>query len=70
MKPARILLGLFICWQLFFLVSSNLFSLLPRVRDSWQDKPKAEAIAPEWLHEKGRVADAEGALTRLNTHWA
>jgi hypothetical protein len=70
MKPARILLGLFICWQLFFLVSSNLLSLLPRVRDSWQDKPKAEAIAPDWLHEKGRVAEAERDLTRLTTRWA
>ena len=70
MKPARILLGLFILWQLFFLVSSNLLSLLPRVRDSGQDKPKAEAIASEWLHEKGHLADAERAFTRLATRWA
>jgi hypothetical protein len=70
MKLARILLGLFILWQLFFLVSANLLSLLPRVREFWKDKPKPEAIAPEWLHEKGRIADAERALDRLTTRWA
>jgi hypothetical protein len=69
-KPARILLGVFILWQLFFLVSFNLLSLLPRVREYWQDKPSAEAIAPEWLHEKGRLADAERVLTTLCTRWA
>src|SRR5262245_22219192 len=65
-KPARILLGAFILWQLFFLVSFNLLSLLPRVRGYWKDKPSAEVIAPEWLHEKGRLADAERVLTTLN----
>jgi hypothetical protein len=69
-KPARILLGVFILWQLFFLVSSNLLSLLPRAREFWQDKPSAEAVAPEWLHEKGRLADAERVLTTLTTRWA
>jgi len=70
MKPARILLGLFICWQLFFLLSFNLLSLLQRVREFWQDKPPAEAIAPEWLHEKGRVANAERAVIGVTTRWA
>jgi len=70
MKPARILLGFFICWQILFLLSSNLLSFLPRVREFWQDKPRAEAIAPDWLHEKGRVANAERAVMKLATRWA
>jgi hypothetical protein len=67
---ARILLGVFILWQLFFLLSSNLLSFLPKVRDFGQDKPSAEAVAPDWLHEKGRVADAERMLTGVTTRWA
>jgi len=70
MKLARILLGLFICWQLFFLLSFNLLSLLQRVREFWQDKPSAEAVAPEWLHEKGRVTAAERAVIGVTTRWA
>jgi hypothetical protein len=68
--PARILLGVFILWQLFFLFSSNLLSLLPRVREFWQDKSSAEAVAPDWLHEKGRVAEVERVLTGVTTRWA
>jgi hypothetical protein len=70
MKLARVLLGLFILWQLFFLLSFNLLSLLQRVREFWQDKPSAEAVAPEWLHEKGRVTDVERAVIGVTTRWA
>jgi hypothetical protein len=66
----RFLLGLFILWQLFFLVFSNLLSLLPRVRDSWQNQKLVQTIAPDWSQAKGRVAGAENALTIVATRWA
>jgi hypothetical protein len=69
-KAARILLGVFILWQLVFLVSSNLLSLLPSLREFWQDKRSAEVIAGDWLHEKGRAARAERTAIGITTRWA
>jgi hypothetical protein len=69
-KLARILLGLFILWQLVFLICSNLLSLLPSVRELWRDKSSVEAVAPDWLHDKGRVANTERTLLGMTTRWA
>jgi hypothetical protein len=66
----RFLLGLFILWQLFFLVSSNLLGLLPRARECWQDQKLVQTIAPDWSQAKGRVAGAENALTTITSRWA
>jgi hypothetical protein len=66
----RFFLGLFILWQLFFLVSSNLLSLLPRARECWKDQKLVQTIAPDWSQAKGRVAGAENALMTTTTRWA
>jgi hypothetical protein len=67
---ARFLLGLFILWQLFFLISCNLLSLLPKARESWQNQKLVQTIAPDWSQAKGRIAGAENAATIVTARWA
>lgn len=67
---ARVFLGLFIIWQILFLLSSNLLSLAAKARDYWQDQNLVKTIAPEWSQAKGRVADTEHFLSTTTARWS
>jgi hypothetical protein len=67
---ARLLLGLFIIWQIVFLFFANILSLLGGVRESWRDQPAVEEAAPAWIRGKDRAAGTEKALTRLTNFWS
>ncbi|HZY88938.1 MAG TPA: hypothetical protein VFE78_29200, partial [Gemmataceae bacterium] len=54
---ARGVLGLFVVWQLLFLLSSNLLSVEDAVRAALQKSPPAQRVAPDLFDGKGRVHD-------------
>jgi hypothetical protein len=66
----RFLLGVFIIWQLFFLITSNLLGLLRKFRESWTDQPIVQSIVPDLSKEKGSVADFEQGLAKLTARWS
>lgn len=67
---ARFFLGLFIIWQILFLVSSNLLSLTAKAREYWQDQTLVKKIAPEWSQAKGRIAQIENSWSTVDSHWS
>ncbi len=67
---ARAFLGLFILWQLFFLFSSNIISLLPKARENWAKQRIVQNVAPDWGEAKGPVANAERSLTQVTSRWS
>jgi hypothetical protein len=73
---AQVVLGLFICWQLFFLAASNVLSLANTVRDEdYQESlpPDSEAVIrqalPGWLEKKGHVYHLCDFVTKLTERW-
>jgi hypothetical protein len=67
---ARVFLGAFILWQLFFLLSSNFVSLLPKAREDWAKQRIVQNVAPDWVEAKGPVAKIEQILTRVTSRWS
>jgi hypothetical protein len=67
---ARFFLGLFILWQILFLISSNLLSLVAKAREYWQDQDLVKTIVPEWSQAKGRIAAAEQSWSTIDTRWS
>ncbi len=66
----RIILGLFILWQLFFLFSSNLLGFLPKARESPASQPIIQTLAPDWSESKGTVANWERSLSTITARWS
>jgi hypothetical protein len=69
---ARVALGLFILWQLFFLVAQNFLDL---ARESRDDLPESvqeavEAVAPGWSQKRGPVHEAVEAVTSWTGRWS
>lgn len=76
-STAQVLLGLFILWQLFFLFTSNLFSVATTIRDD-EDYQKAlppdsiavmEQSLPGWLEKKGHLHHVSDHLIKITDHW-
>jgi hypothetical protein len=67
---ARGVLGLFVVWQLLFLLSSNLLSVEDAVRAALQKSPPAQRVAPDLFDGKGRVHDGLRAVERVTLRWA
>jgi hypothetical protein len=67
---SQVLLGLFIVWQLFFLVASNFIKLADSARDDLKDNAVVDAVAPGWTEKKGHVHDAEEVVSGVTTRWA
>jgi hypothetical protein len=67
---ARVFLGAFILWQLFFLFSSNIVSLLPKAREEWANQRVVQIVAPEWGEAKGPAAKIEHSLSTVTSRWS
>jgi hypothetical protein len=76
----QVLLGLFIVWQIIYLVAGNLLNMAQETRSSLADpdnEPKlvqkaAEVVqwlAPGWIKKEGHVYDADEALSGLTKRW-
>jgi hypothetical protein len=66
----RVLLGLFIFWQLLFLPAANLCGLLTCARNRLAEWPPLARAAPDWAQGQGplhRATEAVGGVTR---RWA
>lgn len=70
-RSSQVCLGLFVCWQLWFLLSQNLCKQL----ESWQEaadnktSPAIEAVAPQFGEGKGHVFDAVKWVRHVNQPW-
>src|SRR5713101_5085943 len=68
---SRLLLGLFILGQLFFLFASNLLGILQESKDNLPEHWKApiERLAPGFTKQEGHVWELTETLTRLTKMW-
>jgi hypothetical protein len=66
---ARAVLGLFVVWQLLFLLSSNLLSVEDAVRAALQKSPAAQRVAPDLFEGKGRTHAALREVERVTQRW-
>jgi hypothetical protein len=67
---AQVLLGLFIVWQLFYLLASNSMKLMDEARSQFRDNAVVEAVAPGWAEKTGHIYDAETVLSSVTNRWA
>lgn len=68
---ARLLLGLFILWQLFYLGAENLLGMLEELRT---ESPKQvgeilDEYVPEWRKGEGTFYEATSKLNKITTAW-
>jgi hypothetical protein len=78
-QPPRtsVVLGLLVLWQLFFLLSANLFGFLTTLQRQGGKKDvlvkeavqMIEHLAPGWLREQGHLHEAQRLLTPLDKAW-
>jgi hypothetical protein len=78
-KPGTVsvLLGLFILWQLFFLLASNFLSMATTVRGdtNYQKALPPDAIgvieqtAPGWLNKEGHLYDFGDLIRKITERW-
>jgi hypothetical protein len=66
----QVLLGLFIVWQLFYLLASNFMKLMDEARPELKNNAVIEAVAPGWTEKKGHIHDAEEVLSSVTNRWA
>jgi len=62
---ARVALGLFVVWQLLFLLSSNVLSVADAVRAALHKSPPAQRVAPDLFDGKGAVHAGFRSVERL-----
>jgi hypothetical protein len=67
---ARVLLGLFVVGQLFYLLLANFLGLEEPVRKALVKRPGAEALAPDYLTGKDAVHKALAEAQRWTTRWS
>ena len=67
----RVLLGLFIVWQLWYLVSTNLFGLVQDIQEEVPEKIKnpVHRLAPDWPWKKGHTYDLISTALQCNRPW-
>src|ERR1700730_15242842 len=67
----RLLLGLFILGQLFFLFASNFLGILQESKNDPPERWKApiERLAPGFTKQEGHVWELTETLTRLTKMW-
>lgn len=70
-RTAQVVLGLFICWQLWFLISQNLCKQLEYWQEAASDKkePAVEIVAPEFGGGKGHIFGAVKWVRNVNQPW-
>jgi hypothetical protein len=67
---ARGVLGLFVVWQLLFLLSSNLLSVEDAIRAALRKSPPAQRVAPDLFDGKGSTHSALRIAERVTLRWA
>ncbi len=67
---ARVFLGLFIIWQLLFLFSSNILSLLAKAREVWQNQAAVQSNSPASSETKGATEEFEQRWSNAMSRWA
>lgn len=67
---ASALLGLFVVWQAFFLISSNLLRMADDLKSPLKEVPFAEQVAPDWLRDKGRLHEGVTWIRRADKRWS
>jgi len=65
-----VFLGLFIVWQLFFLLTTNFVPYFEEFRKRWKDSQVLDEIAPGWTEGKRHLADACKLTNELDDRWA
>lgn len=70
-RTAQVLLGVFICWQLWFLLSQNLFGLIEDAQENIEApiKDAVERVAPGFTKEEGHVLDLAKSVSQINKPW-
>lgn len=71
-RTASLLLGVFICWQLWFLFSQNILGLmeeLPEYIEGPKVKKAVEMVAPGFTDSKGHVMDVCKWVSQINKPW-
>jgi hypothetical protein len=69
-RTVQVVLGLFVVWQLVFLIAANLVKLLDHFKEGLQKEPLTETLAPGWSKGEGHIHDAEEVLTGLTRRWS
>lgn len=74
-RTAQVALGVFICWQIYFLVAQNLFGFVEEAKEYIESetvKDTLQHLAPDFAKEegkKGHVYDFSTWVTKTNTPW-
>jgi hypothetical protein len=66
---ARGALGLFVVWQLLFLLASNLLSVEDAVRTALHKSPPAQRLAPDFFDGQGAAHAGLRAAERVTRRW-
>jgi hypothetical protein len=66
---ARAALGLFVVWQLLFLLASNVLSVADAVRAALHKSPPAQRVAPDLFNGKGAVHAGFRSVERVTQLW-
>ncbi|MFN4261822.1 MAG: hypothetical protein ACK4RK_21280 [Gemmataceae bacterium] len=66
---AQVVLGLFIVWQLIFLIGGNLGGVLDRYRLDWQEPHWMAAVAPRWVAGEEHFHDASEMFNGITRRW-
>lgn len=69
-RLARVVLGLFILWQIVFLFGWNFWQLADAARPRLKRMPFVKRLAPHWLEEEGEVRQILAATERVPARWA
>src|SRR5262245_54380330 len=71
-QGAGILLGLFIVWQIVFLMAHNLLAILEDTREVWPGWAVrgVEALAPGFTKGQGHLADGSARVKDVTRRWA
>src|SRR5579864_8052323 len=67
---ARVALGLFILWQLVFLLGVNSLHLLDFGRGYWRDETLAHHLAPDWVEGKGTAHETLKTALEVGARWS
>lgn len=69
-RTSNVLLGLFVCWQLFFLFAANFIRFADFIRPKCKDSAFVDAWAPNWVRKQGHVHDLMETIGGLSNRWA
>lgn len=75
-RTSQVVLGVFICWQIWFLFSQNFFGFIEDSHEYIEDKDfkkTLQLLAPDFMNEdekrRGHVHDLAAWVTRTNKPW-